>query len=458
MRCQCTVNTTMKRRDFLSAGAAAGAGLILTPLAARENTGESQPGESLVRVAVVGCGRQGRTLINAGMKIPRMRFVAVCDILPSAKNSAKLYLEFEDEEHPVAAYSDFREMLDRERGNIDAVIIATPDFAHAEQTVAALNAGLHVYCEPMMATVPDDAKKMISAAKTAGRLLQIGYERRSDPRYLHASEKLINPESRDLLLGTVTHFETQANRRVHSELIWAERDTLPQDVLAKYGYESMSRYRNWKQYREYCNGQCATNLAQQLDVFEWFFGVRPCEVRAMGGLDFYKFGNCFDNLEALLAYRFPKGIVRGVSRVWMTTSGGGTLPFEHVYGELGSLQTSLSEGMFRLHAEPGLAKWNEFLRRGDLQKENLAAEDEDPNLIKVRETGNVVPYRVPVSRPVSIFQHHIENFVHAIFGEEPLRCPGESAFASHVMAWKILEAAEKGSTITFDEETFQTDV
>ncbi len=435
----------MHRRDFLSTGAVLGAGALMTPLAA----GDTEP-EPKLRTAVVGCGRQGRVLINAGLKIPGLRFTAVCDILPSAKNSAQLYLEFEDEDNPVAAYADFQEMLDKERDKLDAVLIATPDFVHAEQTVAAMAAGLHVYCEPMMASHAADAVRMIQAAKESGKLLHVGYERRSDPRYLHAAQKLVDPESRPLLLGTITHFETQANRRVHSELTWADRDTLPRDVLDKYGYESMNRYRNWKQYGKYCNGQCTVNLAQQLDVIEWFFGACPVEIRAMGGLDFYKFGDCFDNLESLYAYRFPEGVVRGVSRVWTTTSGGGTLPMEHVFGENGSIQTSLSEGMFRLFAEPGLAKWSEFLRRGDLVKENVADADEDPNLVKVRETGNVVPYKIPIERPVSVFQRHLENFVAAAMGKEPSNCTGESALASHLIAWKTVEAAETGRPITLE--------
>ena len=405
-----------------------------------------------LRVAVVGCGRQGRALINAGLKIPGLRFASVCDILPSAKNSAKFYLEAEDIE--VSAYADFDEMLEKERGNLDAVIIATPDFVHAKQAIAAANAGLHVYCESPMASNVDEARQMIHASKAAGKLLQIGYERRSDPRYRHAAKKLVAPDSRDALLGTITHFETQANRRVHTELIWAERDTLAPEILEKYGYASMSEFRNWKQYKKYGCGQCATNFAQQLDVFEWFFGVRPAKLQASGGHDYYQFGNCIDNASALLTYRFPHGNVQSIGRVWTTTSGGGRLPFEHLFGVSGSLQSSMSAGEFRMFAEPGFAKWNDFVNRGDLQKENVAAEGEDPNLIKVRETGNVVSYILPVERPDSVFRLHIENFVNAVSGKEPLNCPGDAAFASHVIAWAIDAAVEKGVPVGFSDDMF----
>jgi len=422
-----------------------GSGLALTPSFAEEHAPQC-------RTALIGCGRQGRTIINAGLKIPDVKFTTVCDILPSSLRSARLYLESEDIE--TTGYADYKELLDKEKGNLDAVIIASPDFVHAEQTIAALQAGLHVYCESPMATSPEDARKMIQTAKESNRHLQIGFERRSDPRYRHVVEKLVSPDSCDLLLGRITHFETQANRRVHPEFIWAQWDTLPDELLTKFGYESMREYRNWRQYHRYSGGSCVTYLAQQLDVLEWFFGVRPSRIQAMGGLDYYDFGDYLDNVSVLLTYPFPQGTVRGTSRVWTTTSGGGTLPFEHIYGVNGSVQSSLSEGSFRLHAEPGFAKWAEFIRRGDLKKENVPKEDEDPNLVAVRETGNVVPYLLPMLRPVSVVTLHLANFVDAIQGRASLHCSGEDAFAAHVIAWKIAEAVEKERSVEMTDEMF----
>ncbi|MGL6194080.1 MAG: Gfo/Idh/MocA family protein, partial [Thermoguttaceae bacterium] len=266
----------MKRRDFLANGIVLGSGLGMSALTfpgtilaqteteskVSETTPETEAGTK-VRVGVIGCGRQGRALINAGLGIPELQFTAVCDVLPSAKRSAKLYLEFEDEEREIAAYSDAEEMLSEEKGKLDAVIVATPDFVHAPQTIAALKNGLHVYCEPMLANTPEAAHEMVDTAKTENRLIQVGYEHRSDPRYILTAKTLLSPEMQESLLGRITHLETQANRRVHAELIWAERDTLSQDILDKYGYASMREYRNWKQFKRYGCGPCATYLAQQ---------------------------------------------------------------------------------------------------------------------------------------------------------------------------------------------------
>ena len=442
----------MQRREFISSGMALGTGLVFALPRNNNVAGDETAPQGSCRMALIGCGRRGRALINAGLAIPGLKFIAMCDILPSALRSARLYLEAEDIE--TTGYSDYHDMLEKEKTNLDAVIVASPDFVHAEQTIAALKTGLHVYCDAPMATNTNEARCMIRTANEAKRLLQIGFERRSDPRYRHAIEKLVCPESRNLLLGTMTHFETQANRRVHSELIWAERDTLSDELLKKFGYESMSQYRNWRHYQRYGGGASVMYLAQQLDIMEWFFSIRPTRIQAMGGLDYYKFGDCMDNISAMLVYPFPEATVRGTSRVWTTTSVGGSLPFEHVFGTHGSIQSSLNDESFRLYAEPGLAKWNEFVRRGDLKKEAVAPVGEDPNLIAVRETGNVVPYLLPITRPVSAARLHLENFVDAIDGKASLHCSGEDAFAAHAIAWKIVEAANKGETVEMSGEMF----
>ena len=80
-------------------------------------------------------------------------------------------------------------MLDKEK-ELDAVIVATPDFWHAEHTIAGLKAGKHVYCEKEMSNTLEGARSMVR--RSAVR--QAPADRPSapiEPRYLHCSQKLL---------------------------------------------------------------------------------------------------------------------------------------------------------------------------------------------------------------------------------------------------------------------------
>ena len=67
----------------------------------------------------------------------------------------------------MKVYADHREMLGAEK-DLDAVIIATPDWVHAEQAIACLNAGVHVYCEKEMSNTIEGARSMVEG-RPAGR-------------------------------------------------------------------------------------------------------------------------------------------------------------------------------------------------------------------------------------------------------------------------------------------------
>ena len=159
----------LDRRAFLERAAAAGAGLLL----AREALGqrgeaaeEQQPKKASsdeLQIALVGAGAQGQVLMNSCLKIPGVRFRAVCDIW-EAYNLKRAQRMLEKFGHQAAAYRDMHQMLAREKG-LDAVIIATPDFWHSPQTVDCLHAGLHVYCEKEMSNTLEGARKMVRAAR-----------------------------------------------------------------------------------------------------------------------------------------------------------------------------------------------------------------------------------------------------------------------------------------------------
>ena len=152
--------TTIPRRDFLGTVADDGHRALAGPPARRWRRPPPRPSRWNWPSSV--SARRAATWPTAAAQIPGVRFRALCDIWPYRLQYGANRLK--DYRQKVNLYADYREMLDKEKG-LDAVVIATPDFVHAEQTKACLAAGVHVYCESMMADSIDAARSMIRAAK-----------------------------------------------------------------------------------------------------------------------------------------------------------------------------------------------------------------------------------------------------------------------------------------------------
>ncbi|MBN2235593.1 MAG: Gfo/Idh/MocA family oxidoreductase, partial [Opitutales bacterium] len=260
---------------------AAGTGLLMTGPAILNGQATSSVTRDL-KVAIIGTGSQGRVLLEACSGIPNIQFVAVCDMWDySLRYGQGILRKRGFKPNP---YEDYQEMLSKE-SNLDAVIIATPDFMHAEQTNACLRAGINVYCEKMMSNSIDGARSMVQTARETGKLLQVGHQRRSNPRYLHAKHRMLGEAN---LLGRITHINGQWNRAVGEDLGWPKRHEIKPDQLARFGYENMHQFRNWRWFKQYSGGPISDLGAHQIDIYNWFLGTPPKSIMASGGLDYYK--------------------------------------------------------------------------------------------------------------------------------------------------------------------------
>ena len=90
-------NAPLSRREFIAGGAKLGAALLTAPHLAR-GVVEASPGQTL-NVALIGCGEQGRVLINAALKIPGIRFRAVCDLWPYHRTYGERLLKGSPKNH-----------------------------------------------------------------------------------------------------------------------------------------------------------------------------------------------------------------------------------------------------------------------------------------------------------------------------------------------------------------------
>ena len=128
-----------------------------------------------IGIGLLGCGR-----IASAVHLPilaRSRgvdLVAVADPHPGGRESARRATG-------VNVYEDEGALLDDPR--VDAVVICTPSADHARMTIAAANAGKHVYVEKPIATTAEDAEQAIAAVQRAGTIGVVGLNRRSHPLF-----------------------------------------------------------------------------------------------------------------------------------------------------------------------------------------------------------------------------------------------------------------------------------
>jgi myo-inositol 2-dehydrogenase/D-chiro-inositol 1-dehydrogenase len=124
-----------------------------------------------VGVALIGSGRMGAFHAETlALRLPQARLAAVVDPAPGAAERLAGALGAD------RAYSDPARLWDDPA--VDAVVIASPARSHADLVVAASAAGKHVFCEKPMAVTLPDADRAIDAARAAGVVLQVGFNRR----------------------------------------------------------------------------------------------------------------------------------------------------------------------------------------------------------------------------------------------------------------------------------------
>jgi predicted dehydrogenase len=407
-----------------------------------------------VNVALLGAGAQGQVLTDSMLRIPGLRFRAVCDIW-TEYNQKRVVNTLKKFKHEVNAYEDYREMLDKEK-ELDAVVIATPDFWHAQHTIDCLKAGKHVYCEKEMSTTVEGARSMVVAAKETGKLLQIGHQRRSNPRYLHCYNKLLGEAK---LLGRICTVNGQWNRAVTPDLGAPDRYAIPQARLTQYGFKDMQQFRNWRWYKGKGGGPIVDLGSHQIDIYSWFLGANPTYVTASGDNLYHDPATheWYDTVMVIYDFATSAGPAKAYYQTQTTNGSQGY--FENFMGDQGTLLLSESEVNYagQLYRDPNAPAWDEWVQKGYISapKEQESKPKSEGAIADVRESVSPDQHLVPVTLRDPYHQPHLQNFFDSVRGKAKLNCPSEVAFETAVAVLKVNEAVEANTRLAFKPEDFK---
>lgn len=145
----------------------AAAGFMIVPRHVLGGPGFVAPSDKL-NIAGVGVGGKGRSDLSSFAESPNVNIVGLCDVDDRQAVASR-------EAFPKANYyNDFREMLDKEKDNIDAVSVSTPDHNHAVAAYMAMEMGKHVYVQKPLTHDIWEARMLTEAAKKFKVVTQMG--------------------------------------------------------------------------------------------------------------------------------------------------------------------------------------------------------------------------------------------------------------------------------------------
>lgn len=207
------------------------------------------------KLAFIGLGLRSFTFLSALQNIKeKCELVALCDL--SAKRMEHVTKRYRLK--GVRCYTDYRTCIMQSECN--AVMIFTPDGRHADPTIAALEAGKHVFLEKPLEITETGCHSIIAADDAAGGRTYVGFNLRHAPVYRKIKELIESGITGPLL-------------------------TIQADEFYDGG---RTYFRRWNRLRELSGGLWVTKACHDFDLLQWLAGSTPVSISAHSALTYYK--------------------------------------------------------------------------------------------------------------------------------------------------------------------------
>ncbi len=378
-----------------------------------------------VRLAIVGVGAMGTSHLNniRSGKLNNVTLAALCDLLPEkeALCSGKGFLEkykkdiaegkidanlgnFTEEGSLVcddaAFFTDYKELI--KSGVADALLIATPHYAHTYIAEEALDAGLHVLTEKPISVHKKDCLRIIEAHKRNPQLKwEAMFNQRTIPAHIKVKELLDNK-----VLGEIRRFS------------WTITDWFRSQAYYNQG--------GWRAtWKGEGGGVLLNQCPHNLDLLCYFLGM-PAKVRSFCG-----FGR-FHNIEVEDQVTAYLELENGATGLFVTTTG--------EYPGTNRLEIAGDKG--KLVMEHGKIT----LTRTDVPVQEFSDTTPKPWSAPKQETLTV---GIPATPVINQHPQVLQNFIDSILFDEALIAPGEEGLMSVELANGIIMSALKDKTVDF---------
>jgi predicted dehydrogenase len=267
------------RREFTKTALAG----LATASLARSSWAQAGPNDT-VNIGVVGFRNRGRDHYRTFAKIPGVRVAYLCDV------DERLFAPAVAEVEQIAGYRpktefDVRKLL--ENKDLDAISIAAPDHWHALMTVWGCQAGKDVYVEKPCSYCLWEGRKEVEAARKYNRMVQVGLNRRSEPRNREGAAFVRQGSFGPAYRARAVVYRGRLN------IGHMQEASIPQGVHwdlylgpAPYRAFSLNRFHyGWHYFWDTSTTEVGNNGVHALDMVRWAIGknVHPVKIHVTGG-------------------------------------------------------------------------------------------------------------------------------------------------------------------------------
>jgi len=403
-----SIKNKITRRNFLKGSAAAGAALGVGKIGAPVYAKVRNPND-VINVGVIGTGSRGNYLMDQMRKVDNVVITDLCDIY-----SPHLEQAWERNGKKGRKYNDYRKLL--EQKDIDAVFVVTPLVNHVRQSIDALSAGNHVFCEKSLAYTVKEANDIVRAVNSSGLKFLVGYS-----RWTNQIEMIKDLVSKGAI-GKVHHIFTH----YHRNNTWVRFTDDPK----------WFKRLNWRLYWEYCGGQMTELASHQVTALNYVIDSHPISAVGTGAVDFYHEYDreTWDNVDVIFEY--PDGVKVNSTSNFMNAKMGQSIEYLGTNGTIEPYRNKI-----RLYWETktehleSLGIEGEYIKLG--QSLNVSEE-------AVRIPGNEIEVTGERKNLVAHFFDCIRN------DKEPVISAEEGRISS-IQALMANKAIRLGRKVTWDE-------